>query len=536
MKCRSAIILLLAVHSAFGQSPLSKQWDARFGGTFSDLLTGFIQTADDGYLLYGYSKSLAGGDKSQTLWGGQGDDDFWLVKLDNAGNKQWDKDLGGEFSDRLFSVKQTADGGYFLAGESISGISGDKSEPVIGNTDYWILKLDSLGNKIWDKDFGGSEHDYLNSCAQTSDGGFIIGGISLSPAGGDKTQNGWGGWDYWIIKIDSAGNKQWDRDYGGTEHDYLNALQQTADGGYVFGGYSLSDVGGDKTDPNWGLYDFWIIKTDSLGNIQWDSDLGGYSNDYFNALQQTSDNGYILAGISESGPNGDKTQPTYGGLDYWIVKLDPAGNFEWDYDYGGDDDEDFFGSVQQEADGGYLLCGISYSNLSGNKSEDNLGIEQSWIIKTDDIGGIVWDKTIFTLGHDEEGFALKNRDGCYVIANNSTSHVGGYHSQDNRDTTPAPYTTSDYWIVTFCDSTLTTGVSEIQNDLFKIYPNPASTTLTIEIQSPLMLSIYNVLGKVVMEKEFFSTTFSKYDIDISSLNNGMYIVRSGDKVGRFLKQ
>lgn len=447
------VCAFLASHTAHSQWPYVKQWDARFGGTDADLLTRFIECHDGGFLLTGYSQSLAGGDKTQTLWGGSGDDDFWIVKTDALGNKEWDKDFGGYFTDRMYAVKEMPGGGYLLAGESISGIGGDKTQPVQGNTDWWIVRIDSAGNKIWDKDFGGVDYDYLNTMIATSDGGYLLGGISASPAGGDKTQNSWGGWDFWIIKIDSAGNKLWDKDYGGTDHDYLNDIAQTADGGFLIGGYSLSDVSGDKSQARWGLYDLWVVKTDSAGNLQWEKDFGGYDNEYLNSVLPVA-GGYVLAGISSSGIGGDKTQPSYGGLDYWLLKIDTNGNLVYDRDYGGSDDEDFFGNISAFQNGDFLLAGISYSPISGTKTENNLGIEQSYLMRTDSLGNIIWDKTIFTNGHDEEGYALITSDGCIAVVNYTNGNTGGYKSQDNRDTVP-PYVTADYWLVKFCDSTQT---------------------------------------------------------------------------------
>jgi PKD repeat protein len=449
------IIQLLQIFGSysFAQWNYSKLWDARFGGTDADLLTSFRECLDGGFLLGGYSQSLSGGDKTQTLWGGLGDDDFWIVKTDASGNKEWDKDFGGYFTDRMYSIQPCNDGGYLLCGESISGIGGDKTQPLQGNTDYWIIKIDSAGNKLWDKDFGGTDYDYLNSSIPTSDGGFLLAGVSSSPAGGDKTQNSWGGWDYWIIKIDSLGNKIWDRDYGGTDHDYLNGLMQTGDGGFILGGHSISDAGGDKSQNRWGLYDFWIVKIDSIGNLLWEKDFGGTDNDYFNSIALKPNGNALLAGISASGVSGNKTQPSYGGLDFWMLEIDSLGNLLNEKAYGGNDDEDFFGSINKFTNGDYLLAGISYSNISGVKTEDNLGIEQSWLVRIDSAGNLIWDKTIFTPGHDEEGYAIQTSDGCIAVANYSNGNIGGYKSENNRDTV-APYVTPDYWLVKFCDSTV----------------------------------------------------------------------------------
>jgi hypothetical protein len=514
-------------HPSLCQWTYSKQWDAGFGGTRPDLLTSFLQTRDGGYMLAGYSKSLAGGDKTQTLWGGTGDDDYWIVKIDAVGNKEWDKDFGGVFADKLYAVIQTSDGGFLLAGESSSGVSGDKTQPLIGNTDFWILKTDSLGTKLWDKDFGGTDYDYLSCMIATNDGGFILGGISESPAGGDKSQPSWG-WDFWIIKIDAQGNKIWDKDYGGTDHDYLNGIEQTSDGGYILGGYSLSDIGGDKSQVNKGLYDYWIVKIDSIGTKEWDKDFGGILSEYINSVHQTNDHGYILAGISENGISGDKTQPSWGGLDFWIIKTDSSGTFLWDRDYGGNDDEDFFGNITPFANGDLLFAGISYSNTSGTKTEDNLGIEQSWLVKIDSSGNVKWDKTIFTEGHDEEGYAIQTSNGCIAIANYTTGGIAGYKSMDNRDSSLLANRTADYWIVKFCDSTVTNGVSGIhQNGNAIIYPNPANDELNISmnVNDDYEVTFYDITSRNILQQYFTESIV----IDIEKFNKGIYIYEIRNK-------
>jgi len=447
---KSVLLVFLFCFSflfSFSQNPLVKQWDKRFGGTGGEELTSIQQTNDGGYILGGWSQSGIGGDKTQPS---QGNLDYWIVKTDSVGNKQWDRDFGGDTTDVLNSIRQTADRGYILGGSSLSAVGGDKTQSSQGYNDYWIVKTDSLGNKQWDKDFGGTYGDALSTVLQTIDGGYILGGSSASGAGGDKTQASQGGWDYWIVKTDSLGNKQWDKDFGGTGDDLLNNLKQTTDGGYILGGHSYSGTGGDKTQPTRGTYDYWIIKTDSLGNKLWDKDFGGNDVDYLYSIQQTKDGGYILGGTSGSTAGGDKSQPTKGLNDYWIVKTDSLGNKDWDKDYGGSDYEDGFGSVVQTKDGGYILAGTSYSPVSGDKTENNLGQEQTWVVKMDSIGNKQWDKTVFTntgTNDDEVGFAIQTKDGCYLFANWTVAGTGGYKTQPSQGS-------YDYWIVKFCDTAI----------------------------------------------------------------------------------
>ena len=427
------------------QNPLVKQWDYRYGGTDDDKLTWFLQTPDGGYILVGQSSSVISGDKSQTTKGGV---DYWIVKIDAAGIKQWDKDIGGTSTDFLNAVALTSDGGYILGGCSWSGIGGDKTQAMHGNGDYWIVKTDSLGTVQWDKDFGGTGLDDLYSIQQTSDGGYILGGRSGSGIGGDKTQATQGYDDYWIVKTDSLGIKQWDKDFGGDTTEFFYSIQQTSDGGYILGGYSHSGIGGDKTQASQGGRDYWMVKTDPLGIKQWDKDFGGAEMDWFFGLTQTRDDGYILAGSSYSGISGDKTEPVWGIDDFWIVKTDASGNKQWDKDYGGLDIDDYMGNISQTDDGGYLFSGNSYSGIGGDKSESNLGNSQAWVLKTDSLGVKQWDKTLHTIPDGKlRAYCIQTKEGCYAIAKPSYGSAAGDKTQTHWGISG-----SDYWIIKLCDS------------------------------------------------------------------------------------
>jgi PKD repeat protein len=445
MKKLYPIAIILCTQLCHGQNPLVKEWDYRFGGTDSEDLAAIHQTDDGGYILGGYSNSGISGDKSQASWG---DYDFWVLKTDALGIMEWERRFGGTNGDYLFSLQQTADGGYILGGYSFSGIGGTKTEPSWGERDYWIVKIDSIGSVEWDKRFGGTQTDYFQSLQQTVDGGYILGGYTNSGITGDKTEPSWGGtFDYWVVKTDAGGVKEWDRRYGGISDDYLQSLYQAADGGYILGGYTESGIGGNKTEPSWGGYDYWIVKINSFGFAEWDKRFGGTEADRLYSLQQTIEGGYILGGHSRSDIGGDKTQDSQGGYDYWMVKIDSQGVKEWDNRFGGTDQEDDVGNISQTFDGGYLIAGTSYSNISGEKTEDNLGQEQIWVVKTDSLGNILWDKTAFTTGHDEIGYGIDAKDGCFVFANETKAGIGGYKTQDNWSSD------EDYWIVKFCDTT-----------------------------------------------------------------------------------
>jgi len=167
--------------------------------------------------------------------------------------KQWEYRFGGNGQDLIQSFQLTHDGGYILGGYIGTDSSGDITEPSCGNTDYWIIKTNALGIKQWDKRFGGSNVDAFYDVQQTTDNGCILGGWSNSDSSSDKSGSLKGSIDYWILKIDSLGNKEWDKDYGGFDQDVLLELKQTIDGGYILGGQSYSDSSGDKSQHNWGV-------------------------------------------------------------------------------------------------------------------------------------------------------------------------------------------------------------------------------------------------------------------------------------------
>ena len=173
---------------------------------------------------------------------------------------------------------------------------------------------------------------------------------------------------------------EWQLGFGGTNSDVLTSLQQTADGGYIFGGYSFSPVGGNKTSPNHGGSDFWVVRVDANINTLWQRSFGGETNDHLFALEQTSDGGYVLGGYSASPPSGNKTSPHYGGRDFWVVRLDANGEKLWERSFGGSGDDDLF-SLQRTSDGGFIIGGRSSSNTNVTKSGVNWGGYDFWVVR-----------------------------------------------------------------------------------------------------------------------------------------------------------
>jgi hypothetical protein len=241
-------------------------WDRRIGGPSFEgtgqsggAVTG-IQTSDGGYLIAGRSFSTTGGDKAAGNIGTGTTSDIWIVKLNAARTKQWDVTLGGSDQDILASVIETSDG-YVVGGTTVT------DDPVRGyakNKQYFITKLNTSGSVIWQKTYGGSAADELMSLKQSTDGGYWLGGWSLSVKEGDKSEPGFGSADLWLVKLFSDGSKDFDATFGGSSSDYLTDILETTDNGLLMAGFSASPVSGTKTSSNKGADDFWMVKVNGI--------------------------------------------------------------------------------------------------------------------------------------------------------------------------------------------------------------------------------------------------------------------------------
>jgi YD repeat-containing protein len=316
-------------------------WNNTLGGGNDDNGRSIKQISSGDYIISGGTKSY-----------GLGDFDVWLLKLDFNGILLWNRTFGGVGYDIGVSAQQTTDGGYILGGYT--------SSFGAGNYDYWLIKTDSTGNAIWNKTYGGAEHDYLASVQQTSDGGYILGGSSSS--------FGAGNYDYWLIKTDSTGNTEWNKTYGGPLADQGGLVQQTTDGGYILSGGTYSYGAGNR--------DILLIKLDSLGNQLWNNTFGGIDYEHPYSTQQTDDNGYVIIGRTYSFGVGDS--------DVWLLKVDSNGNLLWNNTFGGNGLEYGY-SISQADDGSYIIGAVTSSFGAGDYDV--------WLIKTDSIGRQLWNKT-----------------------------------------------------------------------------------------------------------------------------------------------
>lgn len=357
-----------------------------------------------------------------------------LTRIDTLGNIIWGKTYGGSDDDVFKIVIPTNDKGFIGVGNTYSvNISGYHNSPS-KTSDIWIIKLDSFGNTIWQKAYGGFNDDYSSTIKQTSDGGYIVGGFTNSNDG-DLSINK-GGVDFWLFKIDSVGVLQWQKTYGGSNDDKLFGLDITTDKGYVLTGGTYS-VNGDIS-LNKGQGDVWVVKVDSLGNIQWQKTYGGNQSESACTILQTPDKGYIIAARSNTINNGDVLNVTRADENFWVFKTDSLGVLQWQKTYGGES-YDYAWQMIATIDGGYAIIGTTAS-IGGDVSGNHTGggtPEDYWLLKINNTGVIQWQKTMGS-GFPQQGYSvLQTNAGAYMVA--------GYNGGNGGDVNCSP--SGPIWVV-----------------------------------------------------------------------------------------
>jgi hypothetical protein len=322
-------------------------------------------------------------------------------KSTNALRIQWQKTIGGNNDATINSAQKTTDGGYILAGYK-------KDTQNDGN--YWIVKLNSNADIEWEKTYGGSNNDEAKIIQQTTDRGYIVAGSSRSNDGNVTNNNGYT--NAWILKLNTNGAIEWKKTYGGSSDDELTNIKQTADNGYIAVGSTISN-NGDILN-NQGYDDAWIIKIAANGNLEWSKTFGGSSIDYLNDIQQTTNGEYLFVGGTGSS-NGDITN-NHGSIDLWIIKLQANGNLAWQKTYGGSD-TDYANCIQKTNDGHYMITGSTFSS-DGNVT--NLqGDKNAWVIKIDDLGNILQQTTVGINENEGTNSILQTHDNNFLIAGTS---------------------------------------------------------------------------------------------------------------------
>lgn len=476
----------------------------------------------------------------------------------------WKKTIGGAHSEYLFDMVPTLDYGFLLAGSSLSGKSGLKAQKSQGNLDYFLWKMDKNGEEEWQLSFGGEGQDILKSIYPTTDMGYILGGYSNSGKSDFKFSENKGKNDIWIIKINAKGTQEWQQSYGGDGDDRLEQIKQVKGGGYLLAGTSNSGTSEQKSEDKFGGLDYWIIKTDKSGKVEWEKTFGGIYNDEPRTILET-ENGFIIGGVSNSPASGSKQKDGYGGYDLWIITLDEKGNQLNEYVLGSENDDQLNEVLIAEDKQGYTLTGNTYSEsgtgnitakaekgsdffviktdnqfkaidqytfdleasefltstvvmpnknllLSGYKTDAKTNKKSYIAIQVDGKGERVWDKELSTNGDDLLRKTVITRDGGLVFAGNSTGKNAQYKTTtQGRD---------DYWVVKLGTKT------EVKDPEIKIqaFPNPTDGFTQIVINHEYKEGVVNVFD---LNGRLLYTEPLKHDmvaVNLGSYATGTYVI------------
>ncbi len=523
-----------------------------------------------------------------------------LSTMAQAGSLQWAKCFGGSGNDSARSVANTTDGGFYVAGVTYSNdgnVTGNHN-PSGNFSDVWVIKVSATGSLVWQKAFGGTHTDQANSICATTDGGAVIAGWTNSNDGDVSGLHGAAGGaaDFWVIKIDNSGSIQWQKTLGGSKNDYAQSIKQTRDGGYIVAGNTYSndsDVAGNH-DNTGATADAWIVKLNSSGTIQWQKNFGGTKQDDARCVIQTSDDDFVVVGDSYS-TDGDVSRgsfiPATANPDYWALKVDSVGALVWEGCMGGTNGSEAY-SVVQTSTGTYFMQGYTQANdynVSGNFGGSS-GTADNWLINMTG-GNMNWQNTyggtknefgrsiiilrnghMVTTGasnsnnpgtvsgqHDASGntfdlwtyevkssgyppvswqnaFGGTGNDGGYDLVETADSNVVevGYTSSTDGNVT-GNHGASDFWVVkvqTATGAQSTVGVDEVPaaEDFLAIYPNPAHGYTTICVNDNLVgttLELTNAVGRTISRQQI---TSNRFQLQTVGLAKGIYLVRVAESM------
>ena len=467
IKLHTCLFLLICL-IGFVQAQVDTLWTKTFGKSSVDEGYSVQQTAAGGYIITGYTYSLFGLD------------DVWLIKTDSSGDTLWTKTFGGSGYGKGNSVLQTNDSGYILVGYADLFST--------GFPDVMFIKVNSFGDTLWTKTFGGIYWDEGLSVQQTIDGGYIITGFTYSFGAGND--------DVWLIKTNSSGDTLWTKTFGGWSYDRGHSVYQAIDGGYIITGYTNSFGAG--------MADVWVIKTNDLGDTLWTRTFGGIYDDKGYSVLQTTDGGYVICG------NTALPSSSYA----WLIKTNSAGDTLWTKLIGGAGSYKGY-SFQQTVDGGYIITGSINEDL--------------WLIKTNSSGDTLWTKTFGEIGYDDKGYSVQQTsDGGYIISGSIyLSTAGG----------------GDVWLIKTTPDVSSIGPNTdliLTNFLLtQNFPNPfnPSTTIEFRIQESELISlkVYDVLGNDIATLVNEYKTSGSYEIEWNASNypSGIYFYQL--RAGNFIE-
>ena len=483
IKLMCAILPLLVTIVAQAQPAV--QWAKCFGGSGVDGAVA-VENAWGGGFVIGGTTASADGD----VTGNHSDGDGFVVKTDNSGNLVWAKCYGGSAPDRILSISKTrseTDSGYIITGATLSDLG--PGTTYHGMDDVWVIMIDVSGNVKWQKTFGGSLNDLGCTVRQTPDGGYIVAG-QVGSVDGDVTGNH-GMNDYWLLKLDGQGNLVWQKAIGGSLDEYWLTLDLTYDRGFIMAGYGTSSDG-DASNII-GMSDYWVVKLDSTGTIQWEKNYGGWNIDHATSVHQTRDSGYILSGKSSFNPENN-------GNYHSVLKIDKNGALQWSsgpwitWDL-----------VPAKA-GGYLAVYLDTTGFVLNKIDDS--------------GSLAWTKTLAggVGGGIGEGIVQAD-DGGYVVVGSTYANGGlvtGHHGL------------SDMWVVKLAPDPAGFADPAITRSGIRFYPNPVSEEIIFSERVNVKLLSYT--GQLLADEHAVRT------LDVNAYPSGLYFLMFFDDKGQLVQQ
>jgi len=344
-------------------------WNKTYGDSTWNVASSVVPADGGGYVIAGYTGYTLSDGRSHV----------WLFKIDNSGDVLWDRTFGGFYSDYAYSLVKTDDGGYAVAGPTMSYNTGDMG------SDFWLIKTDSEGIRQWDMTYGGADDDETRCVVQTSDGGYALAGYTHSRGNGYS--------DFWLVKCDANGNEQWNKTYGGSNYDSAGSVVQTADGGFVLVG-STESYGVGKRE-------LWVVRTDFLGNALWNKTYGGPERDVGVCVIRTTQGGYIIAGYRDYSFDLNTGKA-------WLIKIHEDGTAVWNRTYEGEN-HCSASAVIETSDGQYVVSGTMDGDV--------------WIAKIDALGNLQGTRTYGGANNDRAEYVIETGDGDYLLAGYTFSLV-----------------------------------------------------------------------------------------------------------------
>ncbi len=517
---KQLIILFLftvAYHSSVLCQDFEIVWQQCYGGSQEELVYDAAVINDKLYIV-GATKSQDG-DVSFN----HGTADAWLIVTDTVGNIIWEKTYGGSNGDWFAKILPTDNNTIYLLGSTASSDGDISYDPYPGSRDIWVVKIDMLGNILWEKVIGGGMIDNVESGTLASDGGVVVFGWTGSQDG-EVTVN-YGMYDMWLVKLNSDGDIEWDKSFGTDDFDYGTAIISTSDGGFLIGGVSTIGNGGNLTCIPFNLNaEAIIIKLDSIGNIEWQNCYGGSGHDGVNALLEVYD-GYIISAYGSSADGDLSGSGWHGNSDIWIIKIDYWGNIIWQKCYGGSKYESAL-NIFSTTDNHLVIIGATESkdgDITNNHSISEYS-NDIWVLKINNVGDIITQKCFGGIGNDFIlSGALQKSDNNYVIA--AYTNYG-----PSFDVGCTPYGGNgdiDYWVFEIMLDDTTNVIEPVAGERgLWVYPNPAKDYIQFEVRSWKFevgeLQLFDVFGRKVTVKEI---TSEQTMLDVSGLPGGVYFYR-----------